>query len=205
MMNIYKDLLEKKFGLDSEDGLISTITYPDDFKHNGRTYVSELKAFLSDGTRDFCGVVILGAPENTHIALARLQDEWNMEIPFPIIALFPQDDILGLEATCDIVIDRMQSGELAEEEFTNDQLFISEKAPSILCKTIDYINILAAPLPRDTSIQQNVVQMYNGEKIAHYLDPETPDLHLTTCPKHIGAICHECSWVPSRKSTKPHQ
>ena len=169
----YRQILAENFGLEEEGGLIYTLTYPDDFKHGGRTYVTDLKNYLSDTSKDFCGIIILGAPEKTHISLARLQDDWSMNIPFPIVALFPQDDVLGLESTCDIVIDHMQSGEIADEEFTNEDDFIKERAPKILCRTIEYICDLGSSLKKDAAIQQNVMQMYSNQKIAHYLDPET--------------------------------
>ncbi len=167
------NLLSQKYGLTSEGGLINTITYPDSFKHNGKNYISELTSMLTEADGDLLGVIILGAPENTHISLARLQDEWNMSIPFPIAALFPQDDVLGLEATCDIVIDRMQTGDMVEESFSNDEIFITQKAPKILCQLLDYLIELEAPLPKNSSVQANAMQMFRGEKLAHYLDPET--------------------------------
>lgn len=169
----YKEILGERYGLEEDGGMIVTITYPDDFRHNGKMYPTDLKNFLSDSNRDYCAAVILGAPENTHISLARLQDEWNMSVPFPIAALFPQDDVLGLEATCDLVIDRMQTGDMAEESFSNDELFITQKAPQILCQLLDYLIELGTSLPKNSSVQANAMQMFRGEKIAHYLDPET--------------------------------
>ncbi|MCR4734388.1 MAG: hypothetical protein K5829_05240 [Treponema sp.] len=169
----YKKILGENFGLEEDGGMIVTITYPDDFRHNGKYLVTDLKNFLSDASRDYCAVVILGAPENTHISLARLQDEWNMQLPFPIAALFPQDDVLGLEATCDFVLDRQQSGEMTDEAFSHNDDFIAEKAPLILCQTIDYMTKLGTSLPKDSSVQANILQMLDGENLAHYLDPET--------------------------------
>jgi len=167
-------LLSENFGLDSEDGLIYPLIYPTDFKHGVRGYASDLAAALQDNDREFIGVVILGAPENTHTALAKNQDKWNRELPYPVVALFPQDDVLGLEATCDIIIDKGQaaklSGEIGEEE-TAGQLIA--EAPEVLIETIKYISELTYSLPKDSKIQTHVAQMYKGRSFHHYTDPET--------------------------------
>lgn len=167
-------LLSENFGLDSENGLIYPLVYPTDFKHGARSYATDLSNELQDNEHELIGVVILGAPENTHTALARNQDKWNREIPYPVVALFPQDDVLGLEATCDIIIDKGQSSnissEVAEEE-TEGQL-ISE-APAVLVETIRYIANLTYALPKDSSVQTHVAQMYKGRSFHNYTDPET--------------------------------
>lgn len=167
-------LLEENFGLDSEGGLIYPLIYPTDFKHGTRGYVSDLTAILQDNEKDFSGVVILGAPENTHIALARNQDKWNQEIPYPIVALFPQDDVLGLESTCDIVIDKghstQSSGEIEPEE---SEVQLIPEAPEVLVETIRYISNLTYALPKNSTVQTHVAQMLKGRSFHHYTDPET--------------------------------
>jgi len=167
-------LLSENFGLESEDGLIYPLIYPTDFKHGVKGYVSDLTAALQDGERELIGIVILGAPENTHAALARNQDKWNREIPYPVIALFPQDDVLGLEATCDIIIDKGQAapitGEIGSEE-TEGQLIA--EAPAVLVETIRYISNLTYALPKDSTVQSHVAQMYKDRSFHHYTDPET--------------------------------
>ncbi|MBR1639908.1 MAG: hypothetical protein IJ688_11030 [Treponema sp.] len=166
-------ILKERYGLDSDGGLILPYIYPSDFRHGTRGYSSDLLAILQDSTYDFCGVLLIGAPENTHYAIARNQDEWQ-DTPYPVIALFPQDDILGLEATCDIVLDKGFTaglkGDTVEDE-TTAQAF--PEAPEIITETIDYILELNGPLEKNTSIQNHVLQMYHGKKIHHYTDPET--------------------------------
>ena len=69
--------LSENFGLDEDGGLIYPLSYPDDFKHGIKGYASDFTAILLADNLDLCGVVLLGAPENTHIALARNQDKWE--------------------------------------------------------------------------------------------------------------------------------
>ena len=48
------DLLEKNFGLESNGGLICTLTYPNDFKHNSNNIVSSLHACFYCFYNIFC-------------------------------------------------------------------------------------------------------------------------------------------------------
>lgn len=168
------NMLSEKYGLAEDDGLIYPMVYPDDFTANGRTYYTNLNLTLQNDIPNLIGVIILGAPENTHIALSRNQDYWNSEVPYPIIALFPQDDVLGLESTCSIVLDKGQAanfnGEVLEEETVG--AVISE-APEILCQAIDYTLALQGPLPRDKSLSNHVLCMFKNHQVHHYCDPET--------------------------------
>ena len=167
------ELLKERYGLDSDGGLILPFVYPSDFKHGARAYSSDFFNVLSDDSFDFCGVLMIGAPENSHLAIARNQDAWE-ETPYPVIALFPQDDILGLEATCDIVLDKGFTSGLkgdAVEDETTAQVF--PEAPEIITETIDYMLALSGPLQKDSSIQNHLLQMYKNKKIHHYTDPET--------------------------------
>lgn len=169
------NLLETKYGLAQDGGLIYPLVFPEDFMEGGRSYYNNLNLILEEQIDNLSGVVILGAPENTHIALARTQDFWDGSIPYPIVALFPQDDILGLESTCDIVLDKAQeanfNGEVLEEE-TNLEILIPE-APEILTQTIDYILTLDEPFPKDKSLSNHVICMFKNHQIHHYNDPET--------------------------------
>lgn len=167
-------VLSENFGLDSEEGLIYPLVYPNDFKHGVRGYAGDLANALNESEHEVIGAVILGAPENTHSALARNQDKWNREIPYPVIALFPQDDVLGIESTCDIVIDKGQAANITgevEPEETEGQLIA--EAPEVLVETIRYISNLTYALPKDSSVQAHVAQMYKGRSFHHYTDPET--------------------------------
>ncbi len=167
-------LLQENFGLASEGGLIYPLIYPNDFRHGAKGYATDLLNELQSEDKDFAGVVILGAPDNTHSALARNQDKWNREVPYPVIALFPQDEVLGIESTCDLVLDKSQTanmaGEITQEEVEGQ--LISE-APEVLVNTIKYIQNLSYSLPVDSKLQTHVLQMVKSNNIYHYTDPET--------------------------------
>ena len=167
-------LLSNRYGLIEDGGLIVTYTYPDDFKAGGRSYHNNLRLILQNDIDNLSGVIILGAPEKTHIALARNQDYWNMDVPYPVIALFPQDDVLGLESTCDIVLDKGQAinynGEILND---NNEAVVIDEAPEILLDTIDYIVELDGNFSKDKSLSNHVFNMYEGHKIHHYIDGES--------------------------------
>ena len=167
-------LLKENYGLDDDGGLIYPLTYPDDFKHGVRGYASDFAAILQADDLDLCGLVLLGAPENTHIALAKNQDKWEQEVPYPVIALFPQDDVLGIESTCDIVVDKGQTagltGEIAPEESDGQ---IHPDADKIINETIKYIQLLDGAPSRTHELQKHMAQMLEGYQFHHYTDPES--------------------------------
>ena len=167
-------LLAENFGLAEDGGLIYPVSYPDDFKHGVRGYASDFTAILQSDELDLAGVVLLGAPENTHIALARNQDKWEQKVPYPVIALFPQDDVLGIESTCDIVVDKSQTtgitGDVAPEESDGQ---IHAKAPEIIIETIRYIQLLDGAPSRAQELHKHMAQMLEGFQFHHYTDPET--------------------------------
>jgi len=169
----YTQLLSENFGLEEEDGLIYSIIYPDSFKH-ARAYVSELTSFITECNKDLIGIVILGAPANTHYALGRIQDYWNMNPPFPIFSLFPQDESLGMESTCDFVLDKYISTDITGNALQDtDSNQTIKEAPEVLISVINYMRNLQGPFPKDASVQAHVVQMLKGYKIQYYIDPET--------------------------------
>ena len=167
-------MMKENFGLDEDGGLIYPVSYPDDFKHGIRGYATDFATILQDDSLDLAGVVLLGAPENTHTALAKNQDKWEQEVPYPVIALFPQDDVLGIESTCDIVVDKGQTagltGEIAPEESDGQ---IHQNAPEIIIETIGYIQLLDGAPSRTQALQKHMEQMLEGYQFHHYTDPET--------------------------------
>lgn len=166
----YTALLEKNFGLNENGGLIYPLVYPSDFKHGAKGYANDFLTTLQDDSLDFCGVVLLGAPENTHKALAKNQDKWNQNMPYPVVALFPQDEVLGIEATCDIVLDKGQTNESLTEETEVGHI---PEAPDVLVNTINYLQCLSSSIPNGQALQTHVAQMFKNNKIVHYVDPET--------------------------------
>ena len=167
-------LLEERYGLENEGGLIYTLIYPDSFKHGAKSYATELSAALTGTDKDLAGVIILGAPENTHTAFAKLQDFWEMGVPYPIYALFPQDDVLGLESTCDFVLDKEQqtdlTGDIAPEETVSEIIL---EAPDVLTDCIDYMLEIEGPFVKDNTLPKHVQQMLKDKRIHHYVDPES--------------------------------
>ena len=167
-------LLGERYGLEADGGLIYTMIYPDSFKHGAKGYASELTAALTGTDKDLAGILILGAPENTHTAFARLQDYWELNVPFPIYALFPQDDVLGLESTCDFVLDKEQqtdlTGDIAPEETVSEIIL---EAPEVLTDCIDYMLEMEGPFVKDSTLPKHVMQMLKDKKIHHYVDPES--------------------------------
>lgn len=169
-----KLVLENRYGLDEDEGLICPVIYPDDFKHNGKAIATELYHMLAESEKDIAGVLLLGAPDTTHIALGRLQDFWDMNVPYPIISLFPQDDVLGLESTCDIVIDKSQKNQNNDEEISDEETAsISEDTPGLIISILDYMITLNGTIPKDSDLQVHVSQMLEGKNLNMYVDPET--------------------------------
>ena len=174
MLETINTSIAEKYGLNDENGIIKSFIFPQDFKHGIKAYQSDLYSYLSEPDSTIGGLIILGAPENTHIALGRLQDHYDMEVPFPIVALFPQDDPLGLESTCDIVIDISQKAEITGEELEEETAMeIIEEARPILFNTIEFI------LSKDGVIEKDMDKMNLAEnllkkiKFSRYMDPET--------------------------------
>jgi len=174
VMDNLKAYLEKVYGLDKDDGLIYPIVYPEGFKHGGRNYSSDLFGVLNDDSVEFAGIVILGAPENTHLALARLQDAWSGSVPFPVVALFPQDEILGLESTCDFVIDKNQNGSVKNEsDLSEENSEFVEDTPVILCNIIDYLLEMDSGFARNSDLLVHVNQALKNRSAQHFVDPES--------------------------------
>lgn len=193
--NNYLYILEQEFGLSNEGGLVDPVIFPDSFKHGTKTYVSDFKEILKNNYKDtdLIGLILLGAPENTHIVLENLQDE--NELYFPVIALFPQDDILGLESTCDMIVEKSQSVEEASGSNAEESISaLVAKAPEILLNAISYLEtldemrvsfndiedntqtregILSKPFPTDSDMIQHVARILKGQDFAYYIDPDT--------------------------------
>ena len=98
--------LSEEYGLEKENGLILPLVYPDDFIVSGSTArISNLSSMMKD--KNCRALITLGAPEYTHKALAKIQDD-NLDCL--VFSLFSQDDVLGTEAGSFLVFD------FAEEE-----------------------------------------------------------------------------------------
>lgn len=166
--------IEENFGFAENDGLIIQKIFPNDFKYSNKSFFTIFADELKHSNEDFLAIILLGAPENTHIALSRYQDFWEQEIPFPIISLFPQDETLGIESTCDIVIDKSQAVEITGEQISEEnEESIVEDYCEILINCINYVKNIDFPLQKDFSLKQHTIQMLKTKKIKNFIDPET--------------------------------
>jgi hypothetical protein len=113
-------VMAAQYGLSKTQGLVHPLIFPGDFP-NGRI------SLLPDMLKDFPvrALVLVGAPEGTHRALARLQDAWQDALTaYPVVSILPKDDTLGIESGSDLVLDygTPPNGEVggieAEEERT---------------------------------------------------------------------------------------
>ncbi len=170
LLETYQKILDI-YGRDEEGGLLYTMTYPEDFMHGSNARISDLYTKLED--KKVRGILLLGAPENINRPLARLQDEWEDKVPYPVFSFFPQEEILAMEATCDFILDYEHSDdeELAEEE---NQVMNEKNLPKILTNTIRYMTELPGPLPKDEDLAEHVQQIIGKDKkLRRYIDGET--------------------------------
>lgn len=160
-------LLQQKYGLESEGGIVWPLYFPDDFKIDGITRVSLLPKLLEE--KKLCGLIILGMPEIMFSSLCNLKEsmldrDFKNGKPYPVFSLFSQDDVLGTEAGSDLVFDFKASHTAAinieeaiesmEETTTeeSDVLFLS-KVPELLLDSV-------------VGILNYYQQVENGEKIS---------------------------------------
>ena len=166
--NFYSQIirnLDTLYGLEENDGMILPLIFPDEMKK-----ISSLRETLN--ARNIRGVVILGAPEGTNYVFARLQDEYDGKIPYPVFSLFPQDDILGQESTCDFVLEYERK---VEEESMEEQILqqIDSDASEIIMRTIAFIINCEEPLAPDSSLHGFVQKIVGNRKVNRYMDSET--------------------------------
>lgn len=93
-----------------------------------------------------------------------------MKVPYPVVALFSQDEILGMESTCDVVVDLAKSTEFGSEE---DQVQEITEGPEIVKEAVAYLALMDSPMNKDRTLTKHVAQMFPDRKILHYIDPET--------------------------------
>lgn len=166
-----KAKLFQQYGDAEKNGNLLALVFPDDFKHGTRSYTTNLANILDD--KEVSALVVLGAPEGTFKAITRIQDEYNGKIPFPVISLFSQDDILGTEYTSDIVIDKKQKAQLNGILETETEQEFSEEMQEIIERAVFLASIAEAPFEKDAKLF-NIAKMISGNtKISRYVDAET--------------------------------
>ena len=148
----------EKFGLAEDGGLVLPLIYPNDFLHSGRARISSLKDIVADYYLD--GMVILGAPEGMNKAIAQIEDEYSGKKPYPVVAFFPQDDMLGIESTCDLVFERAN-------EISDDEMI------SIVESALEYLPLCHGILEKRTEIEHATQMLSNKKSLKRYIDSET--------------------------------
>lgn len=124
--------LAEEYGLEKENGLILPLIYPDDFLVTGSiARISNLSSIVKD--KNCRALITLGAPEYTHRALAKIQDE---NLNCTVISLFSQDDILGTEAGSFLVFDFAED-ELVLSDETEDESITEFEEEAITSLTND--------------------------------------------------------------------
>lgn len=171
IVNEFENKLIGKYGDAADGGMVKAVVFPEDFKRGSRSYVSELTSMISsDGLK---GIILIGAPEKTHESIARIQDEYNSEQPFPIISFFPQDDILGMESAADIVVDKSQEADFDGLVKNEEEQQVVEDICDIVVTTTSYIMQINSGLPKDKELLNLVKSILPGKNIVPYVDPET--------------------------------
>lgn len=157
--------IKDEFGVENENGLVLPVIFPDDL-HNR---ISSLNDFLDD--RQIRGIILLGAPERTHIALAKIHNDWDNMTPFNIFSFFPQDEALGQEGTCNFVVEypRLHT-ELSED---SGVIQSADESVEIIMNSIRYVAQLPGSIPCDQDLQFHVQNILKGKKIKPYVDSET--------------------------------
>jgi len=168
----YSQSIEKLagiYGLNAEGGLLYPMLFPDDFKNGS---ISDLKKSL-DGVR-LKGMILLGAPDDTHHVLAKYQESYGGEIPFPVISLFPQDNVLGQESTCSLIIDNERT---AVEDTTSNEIVMttSTDAEEIFLSTVDYVANLKGKMLKGSDIKSELKEIVEkivgpGKIVRRYVD-----------------------------------
>lgn len=163
--------LFRQYGSYEDGGAIYPLVFPGDFKRGTKHYISLLSEYL--GSRNVKGIIILGTPEGTCSALGRMQDSYGGQLPYPVISLFSQDDVLGMEYSSDFVLDKSLKAEIngiiAEEDSEN---FV-ENVPEILKTCVKYVSISDAPFEKNARLLEIVKKVTGQSETGRYSDPDT--------------------------------
>ncbi|MBC6718936.1 hypothetical protein [Treponema sp. Marseille-Q4130] len=165
------ETLSAKYGFASDGGLILPIVFPDDFRRGSRSVAAELPLFV--GGKKLRGLILLGAPENTHFGVAHLQDRHDGVFPFPVFSFFSQDDVSGTEGTADIVLDKAQEagidGIIKNE---SEQTFVKE-VPDFVRRSVDFMLAVDGQLAKNNDLLTYLKKIVGNAKLRRYVDPES--------------------------------
>lgn len=181
-LNFYYGIYDKD---ENPDGLIFPIVFPADFSVSGRTRLSKLNSIIEEhileNGKQPLGILVLGAPEGLNAAIAGLTDFCSLkDITFPVFSFFPQDDILGTEATSDLVLEFVNVAEVFPDIENDVGLNESEASK----EDVEYLIIGAInnfiSMKEFSAKEMNKNLKATAEKIAgkgktvsHYTDGET--------------------------------
>ncbi|MGP1459399.1 MAG: hypothetical protein ACTTKL_08830 [Treponema sp.] len=163
--------LEARYGGAEDGGLILPLVFPDDFKRGGRAFAADFSSRLED--EELRGIILLGAPDGTHKAIARLQDSFGGKLPYPVFSFFSQDDVLAMEDSADILIDRAQKAEIDGVIEQENELLFTKEAPELLRNAADIVALSDSPFEKNAELLDIAERLTNGAKIARYVDADT--------------------------------
>lgn len=153
------------YGLDEDGGLVYPVLYPDDLKSK----IANLYSHLKDV--DLRGLILLGAPDGTHLQLAKFMDADGGRT-FPVFSFFPQDDVLGQECTCDFVLEYERNAQ-EQVDSTEVEHKIDTDAEEIAFKAVRYMALLNGPLPMNDQLREHIQNIVGDKQIKRYVDHDT--------------------------------
>lgn len=162
--------LYQRFGDYNNGGHILALTFPDDFKKGSKTYITNLESELDE--KNVKGIILLGAPENTYKAIARMQDKYDGNLPYPVFSFFSQDDVVAMEDSSDFVLDKAQKAEINGILPEEEQTYVQE-IPSILIKAVKYALLSESAFEKNAKLMDFVKMITGNIHIERYNDPET--------------------------------
>ncbi|MBO4319050.1 MAG: hypothetical protein J5857_01100 [Treponema sp.] len=157
--------LSSVYGLDENGGLLYPVRFPDDLKNK----IGNLYSYLSDV--NIRGLILLGAPEGTHLQLLKFQNE-DGERDIPIFSFFPQDDALGQECTCDFVLEYERNAQ-EQADSTEVENKIDKDAEDIALRAVKYMALLNGPLPMNDKLREHIQNIAGEAVIKRYVDHDT--------------------------------
>jgi hypothetical protein len=161
--------LKSLFAEPAEEEIIFPLVFPEDFRSGNTVRFSFDKL---DGL-ELAGLVLLGSPEKTHLALAAFQKKSGGG--YPVVSLFPQDDVLGTEAFSDLVFDfEIESGIETEEDSGRRLRELQDDTPGLLERAVYYVSLLRESLPKNADLFVHASQLAGpGWEVKPYIDAET--------------------------------
>ncbi len=168
----YNDAIEKLgaiYGMDEEGGLIYALRYPDDFKSKIDNLYEKVDK------KNLRGMIFLGAPENTYLTLYKIKETiyGDADIPYSIFSFFPQDDTLGQESICDLVVEYERSA--AEEAATTEiEVPIDDNAEKVVISAIEYMANIIGHMKMDGNLHERVQTIVGpNNRIHRYTDRDS--------------------------------